>query len=370
MEEERSKDILHKLADILCSPPYVLLLIYFFAIYDPNLRISLHHSVSIELLPGGFEDWEGVNLVQEDRRPSPEYPFLFSNGNLGIPKNVLYKLYLAALALFRSSRFVPGLCRVVTCTILLANPAHQTALNARKRLVQTGDLHPEKELLFIEVLIRGLSSCAKESILWYHRRWLFNQIYEGRLHLGAHNRSSKWKTTCDLFPLPDIPPEAIVHELSVIRCACESYPRNYHAWTHWHFLMDIVHTASFVNEAYPYFDILIQELNTLKDWVEHHVSDHSSVFRLCCLGRLLEGFENPSYSRFKTSITNRSLVEHAFSLLTSYPTHESLWIYLRDSAALLSASDKQRLIEEVKSSPLIHSPFSKRFVTLDINPFS
>ncbi|KNZ74881.1 Protein prenyltransferase alpha subunit repeat-containing protein 1 [Termitomyces sp. J132] len=223
--------------------------------------------------------------------------------------------------------------------------------------------------MFIEVLIRGSSSCAKESLLWDHRRWLFNRIYKGRLHLSTHDRSRKWTTSSDLSPLPNIPPDVIKRELSVIRRACESHPRNYHAWTHWHFLMDILHTALFVHEVFPdlYIDILIQELNALKDWVEHHVSDHSSVFRLCCLGRLFDDLEtHPSCTRRKIFITNRSLVEHALSLLTAYPSHESLWIYLRDSAILLPASERHSLMEEIKSSPLIHSPFSKRFATLDI----
>ncbi|KAG6837065.1 hypothetical protein H0H93_015333 [Arthromyces matolae] len=345
METEQFFPILHELAGLLCSP------------------LS-----SVEILPGGLEDWKDVqNSSGNGQQPTSDFPFLLLDGNLGIPKKILYKLYLSAIALFTSSKSVPELCRVATCTILLANPAHQTALNARKRLVLIGMLDPGTELLYVETLFHGSSTCAKESILWHHRRWLLSLVYEGRLRLGADASSRKWTTSSDLYPLPHIPPEVIDREFQIIRSACASYPRNYHAWAHWHFMTDIVYTALLTHEGprdSAYFLVLTQELHALRCWLDKHVSDHSCVFRLVSLDKLFGELETKNLPM--RDATSRSLMEHAHSLVTSYPSHESLWIYLRDAAATISVSDKQLLMKEIQaSSKLFSSPFSHYFTRRD-----
>ncbi|KAF8070761.1 hypothetical protein FPV67DRAFT_1488641 [Lyophyllum atratum] len=346
MEVERGIGLVHKLATILSSSP-----------------------VSLEILPGGLEEWVSADTIEEKQRPTLDFPFLYSDGNLGIPKKVLYKVYLSAIALFKSSRSVPELCRISTCVILLTNPGHQTALNARKRLVENDDLEPEKELEFTQVLLRGPSDCAKQSILWDHRRWLFGRIYTERLHLGKRYVDEKWTTAADLRALPDIPPGVVISELSLIREACESHPRNYPAWTHWHFIVDAVNAQLRLNadSSNVWFDILEQELKALSHWVDLHVSDHSAVFHLCSLGRLFGDLEGRhlAHSRHgipSTAATNASLVKHALSLIASYPSHEALWIYLRESAALLPTKEREQLVEQVGFSTMFRGPLATRFV--------
>ncbi|KAG5647108.1 hypothetical protein DXG03_001479 [Asterophora parasitica] len=351
MELERSTQIVRQLANILSSSP-----------------------ISVEILPGGLTEWESVDTGASSKRPTPDFPFLYSDGNLGIPKKVLYKLYLTAISLFKSSRAVPELCIISSSIILLVNPAHQTALNARKRLVLNGDLDPERELEFIEVLFRGSSDCAKQSILWDHRRWLFRRLYTARLtfHSGEQlEHSPRWTTSADLQPLPDIPPEAIVHELSIIRKSCESYPRNYQAWAHWHFIIDIVYAQLFNVNSQSESDVLLRgvylgllkdEFDALTDWITYHVSDHSAVFRLCGLGRLFEDLG----SRFPEApippdVDAASLVAHAVSLIKAYPNHEALWLYLRESAALVTPERLREAVVQLEASEVLsEGPHARR----------
>ncbi|GLB37756.1 putative protein prenyltransferase activity [Lyophyllum shimeji] len=345
MEAEREALLIQKLAELLSSP-----------------------LISLEILPGGMEEWAIIDTIDKDKRPTSEFPFLYSDGNLGVPKKVLYKLYLAATALLKSSKSVPELSMNCTCVILLANPGQQTALNARKRLVQNGSLDPAKELKFTEVLFRGSRECAKQSILWDHRCWLLERVYPERLQLDELNCDQRWKTIADLEALPDLPPSTLIRELSLIREACESYPRNYRAWMHWHFMVDIVNARLLLHPdpSEVYLDILKQEFTALRHWIDLHISDHSAVHHLCSLGRLFCDLElrylSGSYDVVPWNATNTTLVNHALSLIASYPTHETLWIYLRESSVLLPTKDREKLIEQIAASPMAENHLAKRFM--------
>lgn len=247
--------------------------------------------------------------------------------------------------------------------MVLANPAHQTALNARKRLVQNNDLHPEEELEFIEAIFLGSSDCARQSILWDYRRWLLKRIYVTHLQFHQYSPSLQWTTSADLQSLPDIPPDAISKELSIIRRACEAHTRNYHAWTHWHFTVDAVYTKMSMEPASlsAYVAILAKERDLLTNWVNHHVSDHSSMHRLCNLSQLAADLElrYPLYYKFDESSLP---VAHAMSLITSYPTHESLWMYLRGAVTLLPADGQKEVVRLIEASSFSQSLLARRFV--------
>lgn len=248
--------------------------------------------------------------------------------------------------------------------ILLTNPAHQTALNARKRLVQSGFLAPEKELEFTEVLFRGSSDCAKQSILWHHRRWLFGRVFSIVDTLPVLRN--------DVQPLPEIPPEIITKEFDIIRKACEAYSRNYYAWTHWHFIVGIVKTQLSLHKGHPplYLHILAHEYATLNRWVDLHISDYSSMYHLCSLEEVFHGLElrYPDYSEDPITLaaTKISLAEHALSLVTSYPSHESLWMYLRMAGALLSGEKRQELVGRIRAS-VPQSTLSKQYIAWGVH---
>jgi len=151
----------------------------------------------------------------------------------------------------------------------------------------------------------------------------------------------------------------------LIREACGSHPRNYHAWVHWHFIVDIVHArlALHPDTSDFYFDILKQEFMALSHWVDLHISDHSAIYHLCTLGRLFGDLELRYPLRSKDgspSTMDTTLVNHALSLIASYPTHESLWIYLRESVIFLSTKDREKSVEQIEAS-MSQNPLAKRF---------
>lgn len=269
---------------------------------------------------------------------SPSFPFLLTEGNLGIPKKVLYSLYLAAILLFKSSRTSPNACRASSSVILLANSSHQTALNARKRLLQNGFISDEKELEFTEVLIKGSSDCARQSIIWNHRRWIFIRLYEEIHEYGKTTPHVEgWADLEQLKRVPRMPTTCIKAEFELVRRACEMHHRNYYAWSHWHFLVNIVYlilsVSDSASEAECYLDILVQEFLALRGWIDLNVSDYSAIHHLYNLGRLFSQLklQYPSYIVETLSLDSLavSLSDHAASLVSAYPSHESLRLYVR-----------------------------------------
>jgi len=286
------------------------------------------HSSSVEIIPGGLGDWPSL---------TPEFPVLLAEGNVGIPYKVLLRLYLCALSLFnplrsnlRDNRWSDGQSRMVlntTATILLANPAHQTALNSRKRLVQSGRLLVPQELGFNRNHLCSCRESAKQSILWNHREWLLRRQYIGD----------------NLSPC-NIPTAVLQKELDLIMKCSEIYPRNYHAWAHWHFCLEMVHREelySFLTAAYL----------RLVQWVERNVSDYTAIHHLYNTARRLQtiSLEKTASLQVEVDATPRACFDHAMALVSRYPEHESLWMYLR--VVCQDAESRDRVMESVCSLP-------------------
>jgi protein prenyltransferase alpha subunit repeat containing protein 1 len=294
-------------------------------------------------------------------------PYLFVERNLGVPRKILFKAYLIACSVFASSRKKYKLQEVeqrhsavadlvtASSVILLANPAHQTALNMRKRLIQDSFLDPEKELEIVGAF-QSARECAKEAILWDHRRWLLRILYSqapGRPSYDEH--SAHCRPHSDLLYIPH---NAFQKEFSLIGRSCEIYPRNYYAWTHWGFCINSLcarlranSTAS--DDRQQLADVLVQEVLRLRRWVELHVSDHSAVHHLC---RLLQEFQyHPiSNTSFSSSATMNPALsfEHALSLVNAYPSHESLWLYLRATVCIPEDQKNKKILKLISSLDL------------------
>jgi protein prenyltransferase alpha subunit repeat containing protein 1 len=290
---------------------------------------------------------------------------------LGIPKKVLYTLYTVAIALFETSKSVPKICQASSSLMLLTNPAHQSALNARKSLVQNGYISVDKELAFTQALLRASSDCAKQSILWDHRRWLFKQLYPPIQPTAVvqmpHHRTRKWTSAQGLQLFPLIPLSDIRREFGIIRGACDKYPRNYHAWSHWHFIVDVAYVLLSAYNDYPqYLDVLADEFITLHHWVNQHVSDHTAIHHLCNISQVFYDLECRYPSRLIDKLSgvsspNSLLAEHALILTTSYPSHESLWMYMRRVVAALRSEERKVLIDRLECSPVSLSVMGKKF---------
>lgn len=316
---------------------------------------------SIEILPGDAKYWTLDSVINQGRYPSSTSPYLFLDGNLGVPQKVLYKSYMAAIILFKSlrkgTRGVTAEKAVVadliasSSVILLGNPAHQTALNARKRLIQNGHLEPQRELAFTAALLSA-RECAKQCILWDHRRWLFRRIY-GHVNFQLHIEPSASESDAADEGCPtryvdrscsvDIPPEIIRKEFTIISRACEIYPRNYYAWIHWRFCVNTLYhfLSSNLSESAgkdQRADLLAHEIVRLRHWIDQHISDHSAVHHLCSVIQRLNSLHlhgtffsgnDETFPSLRDLIDPASSMDHALSLVAAYPSYDSLWMYLR-----------------------------------------
>lgn len=292
--------------------------------------VQLFRRQSIEILPGEIAGW-----VPES---TPTYPFLFAEGNLGVPQKVLYPAYMVAIRAYFGLRnetrgSTPSLRRSdlldrLTRVILLTNPAHQTALNSRKKLVQNHVIDPRWELDFSAGLL-SCRECAKESILWHHRRWLLCVIHETSISASADSIPGR------------VSPDVLETEFACISTACHLYPRNYHAWAHRRFCVEAL-IASLKSDASPSSSILAKEYQRTLKWVEAHVSDYSAMNYAINVEKML-----PCGSPSAVSVSTK---EHATLLLRSYPDHESLWMYLRGSTAF---EDEMELIASAKEVPSV-----------------
>ncbi|EPT02550.1 hypothetical protein FOMPIDRAFT_82492 [Fomitopsis schrenkii] len=282
--------------------------------------------------------------LEEDHRP-----FLFIEGNLGVPQKVLYKTYVSAVRDF--TRLRPAYRHTQPATsdalaerlahlsavILLANSAHQTALNLRKKLVICGCLDAETEIQLCTALL-VVRENAKQSLLWHHRRWLLH-----RVHPLANDttRTSCARQLSDTLRDITLPPDALRSEFAVAAQACETYPRNYFAWTHRYSCLEaLVHLARTPSPARDsYRAILLEEMLFVRTWIERHISDYTAVHYFHGMHALLlqePSVPMPEDAPGKLGVDGTdggtlctAMYAHAESLLEAYPEHESMWLYLR-----------------------------------------
>ncbi|KAF9243132.1 hypothetical protein BU15DRAFT_43244, partial [Melanogaster broomeanus] len=287
-------------------------------------------------------------------------PFLFLEDNLGIPQKVLYQVYIYAVAVFKTARKLSArpseeiqgthdstavqILIDSSSVLILANPSHQTALNARKELIRKQLINTEAELCFIASLLSS-RHCAKHAELWYHRQWLLS---------GTYDTHEEQFSTC-------LPPgagvshrllitsqEGLRQELSLSSRACELYPRNCFAWTHRLLCMRSLLSDHLTNpsEIFNFVSILRQEIAEVKRWIEHHVSDYSAAHYILTLSR--DVFQSRE-SSLREIIDEEDLLAHAISLVREYPDHESLWMYARTVPAILDTPDRQQVEHFVDS---------------------
>ncbi|KAK0212520.1 hypothetical protein DFS33DRAFT_1269303 [Desarmillaria ectypa] len=296
-----------------------------------SLSTVLHDlPASIEILPGGIEEWSS-NGPDGDKPP-----FLLSEGHLGVPQKTLYNLYLVATAIFTVARQQAQDYRALMASsivILLANSAHQTALNARKRLIISGKLDPNKELVLIGAMISGNRECAKQSVIWAHRRWIFEHLYPPNL---------------PSLPHAQLPLSIVRNELQILAHSCESYPRNYYAWTHRSYCMQSIMDLMTATSSPAVEAIFEEEYWALLRWIDLHVSDYSAMHYLCLLVKRYSMLQSSAPSL--QSMNPMSLFDHTMSLLSSYPAHEALWMYIRTIIASVVLVDRAAMIARVKSS--------------------
>ncbi|EGO00685.1 hypothetical protein SERLA73DRAFT_50732, partial [Serpula lacrymans var. lacrymans S7.3] len=299
---------------------------------------------SIEILPGDGSAW--LVGTSPDK---PSSPFLFVDQNLGVPQKFLYEAYLFSLEVFKPARKLLQKSKAPspiciqqliasTAVILLANPAHQTALNTRKRLIQSNILDIEEELAYTAALLSS-QHCAKESTLWHHRRWLFCRLYT--LDDEPIPVASGEVLSTETHHQAIIPLDKLEFDLKLCSRACELYSRNYFAWAHRRFCINqvtiVLNSVLSKNNvaASENLEMVAAEISNVKRWIDQHISDYSAVHYLATLTRhlhsLMARISPPSVTYMQQALPPEllSLSNHAVSLVKAFPDHESLWLYLR-----------------------------------------
>jgi protein prenyltransferase alpha subunit repeat containing protein 1 len=271
-------------------------------------------------------------------------PFLLYEQNLGIPQKPLYKAYLAAVHIFGPPSHRINLPDVTiisaTAVILLTNPAHTTALHARKHLVMKNILRVDKELDFFSLLLCGVKDAAKQDILWHHRRWLY-------LTLTTDHSQTSWED------FTSFDPASARCEFDLVANACELYPRNYHAWTHRYLCLRAMRAHS------GYASHLKSEIMWTQAWIESHVSDHSAVHYLMNIATELKALGHDARG---IDGQNMSLLQHASDLVSRYPDHEALWMYLRYMFQE-SKSTSDKILTILQSIRLNEHPYASKMLS-------
>ena len=351
--------VFEKLAEVLDGDLYGLP--FSLVLSRPN---ALFSRSSIEIIPGDWSHWVSTTASPEST-PSSSFPFLLVEGNLGVPHKVAHRLYVDATNFPRREEacsWDEGKVSSIlqkTAIILIVNPAHQTALNTRKHLIGQGRLAADKELKFVELLLRGIKACAKESALWTHRRWCLHYIHGP---VSDHTDTTRAPSLAQSPLAPFLPANSVPREFAIVKAAVTIYPRSYHAWVHWRYVFDLscalVASASIpVEERQAYSKIVVDEFRDLRNWIETHTTDTSAVHHL--VTSLPSVWDLASSSSVNPNVREAmgaesspsQLAKEAWRLLSAFQPHrEASWIYLR--SLLVSLSPEERSIYSQRMSNL------------------
>jgi len=170
-----------------------------------------------------------------------------------------------------------------TTCLLLVCPDHSTAWADRRRvLLRDSNAKEEEE----DILQKELGFCnllftqhSKAPSSWAHRKWigkkLINLISENihASNINKHDATTKLQAWA-------------IAEIDTCSMVAEKYPKNYHAWTHRRWVLQMIFAQ--YQEAIQknrinlplvgiVFQILKNELSTTENWMKTHVTDHSAV---------------------------------------------------------------------------------------------
>jgi protein prenyltransferase alpha subunit repeat containing protein 1 len=208
--------------------------------------------------------------------------------------------------------------RNAAAIVLLMDPEHITAANARKRVIQLYRERPAEELkaeLASELwwvnslLTARLHRHTKSPTLWSHRRWVL-EVCQSAGMLYDINR--------DLT--------------NVILVAGERHARNYYAWLHlrWvalNLLLKIPNSGETNVDSFDGPKLLA----TIKTWCLRHPDDTAGFsFLMFCLLEHPEGFAGGTSSMDASSSMCKSVLDLAVSFKW---TNESVWVFLRTIVA-------------------------------------
>jgi hypothetical protein len=312
---------------------------------DPDTAASLkngnHENVYNDIVKA--LSFESDSLLEIEflgkSHPLPEGCNVLVDGNsIALPKiNLVQAFVVARKVFFNYVRECPEdkslEFRNATAVMLLMDPEHLTAANARKRLIQESRKDPKvdiKQILKKEIqlvdsyLTSRLHRHTKSPTLWGHRRWVLDVCKSNQMGYNIHN---------DLK--------------SVILVAAERHPRNYYAWSHLRWLVQSFASGTNIQVTDSDFNKMV---SVVKNWCLRHPSDTSGFAFLLFYLSMPGSSGDVSNTQLRSSVCSEVL-----RLGVSFQwTHETIWVFLRTlvaSGGILGAEKAAffRAIEDVQA---------------------
>jgi len=302
---------------------------FYIKIKNKNFRSNFLNKIKIKIFSGekkmSLSDWSLLSLLSSsiEQCQSIEFMPLTSTDEYKVYCYCEENIYLC-LNLFEIKSIV-NLCysfifsknfqensqlNILTRVLLCYITECLTSWNIRRRLVLSGLINIQKELQFIEILLRLK---PKSEQLFRYRRWILKQENINQISINK--------------------------ELEICDRTAEKHFINYASWLYRRWIIQ-------------YLNIDIdEELNRNLLWLEKNISDSS-------------GFSFRAYLLSK-KILNENLIEEEFkineNMLKFYSDRESLWIYRQTLIFLimkfLSIDIKQFLIKELDLMKLFEKNF-------------
>ncbi|KAF1731811.1 Protein prenyltransferase alpha subunit repeat-containing protein 1 [Beauveria bassiana] len=202
---------------------------------DPKIKNLLKHGdhepvyrCIAQVLALREEELLDIEILGPSHILSPAVYVLYEENAVAIPKLNILRAFLPAYKIFQGhlngQHTTPEEVLQATSVILLLDPEHMTAANARKRHVRRIKAqNPDQiesaldtELYFIDSLLTSrLHRHTKSPTLWGHRQWLQEQ--------------------CIARPRPMDNLSTAMEKLIFV--SAERHPRNYYAWCHARYLL-------------------------------------------------------------------------------------------------------------------------------------
>ena len=267
-----------------------------------------------------------IELLGKSHPLPPGCNILIDGNSIAIPKLKLVQAFVFARQLFfkclkdLKEDTLQDILNT-SAVILLLDPEHITAANARKRVIQEYEKGTKaaleialgRELLATDSFLTSrLHRHTKSPTLWGHRRWLLENFKSINF---AHNIQRDLDT--------------------VVLVAAERHPRNYYAWLHMRWvLQNFQHSDS---SGYAIYSQASKTISVVKDWCLRHPVDTSGwSFLLFCLFTL-----EPSNRLIEI---NSPICKEVLGLAASFQwTHESVWVFLRTLVATREIEEEQRV---------------------------
>ena len=292
----------------------------------------------VEALSTRTEGHLEIEFLGKSHPLPPGCNALIDGDSIAIPKAKLVQAFVVARKLFvelvaEDSNSQDSALRDATAVILLMDPEHLTAANARKRIIQrakenigrsngsTEELETilAAELLFIDsYLTSRLHRHTKSPTLWAHRRWVLEVVK------NVHKLSDR---------------EVFTYLTTIVMVSAERHPRNYYAWSHMRWLLQEFHSNNTLPEHVPQVTAFDNSklLSVVKAWCLAHPGDTSGYsFLLFCLSRI----PNSDDRRRASSAVCAEVLRVSIAFKW---THESIWAFLRTVVASGYVEDREKV---------------------------